>query len=158
MSNMTDETLKHFLKNERKEKLYEPVRTMFSVINMIYFQAPQGEEKNKLLLLRLHEAKAEVLSLDPSWSMNRLIDLLITQMFDRIDNIDITQDWDSEFNLEQFKKLQERMTFFKHLHPNWRLGPREVAEYSNCTCELCYQVRHPIKKDDLEEIKSLTIS
>jgi len=50
------------------------------------------------------------------------------------------------------------MIFFKHLHPNWRLGLREVAEYSNCTCELCYQVRHPMKKDDLEEIKSLTIS
>jgi hypothetical protein len=90
--------------------------------------------------------------------MNRLIDLLITQMFDRIDNIDMTQNWDSDFNLEQFKQLQERMAFFKHLHPNWRLGPREVAEYSNCTSELCYQVRYPIKEDDLEELKSLTIS
>ena len=117
MSNTTDETLKHFLKNERKEKLYEPVRTMFSVINMIYFQAPQGEEENKLLLLRLHEAKAEVLSLDPSWSMNRLIDLLITQMFDRIDNIDITQDWDSEFNLEQFKKATRKDDIFQTFTP-----------------------------------------
>jgi hypothetical protein len=158
MSNVTDETLKHFLKNERRQKLYEPVRTMFSVLNMIYFQVTQGEEKNKLLLLRLHEAKAKVLSLDPGWSMNRLIDLLIMQMFDRIDKIDTTQNWDSNFNLEQFKKLQERMTFFKHLHPNWRLGPRDVSEYSNCTCELCYQVRYPVKEDDLEEIKSLTIS
>ena len=74
MSNVTDETLTHFLKNERRQKLYESARTMFSVINMIYFQAPQGEQKNKVLLLRLHEAKAKVLSLDPSWSMNRLID------------------------------------------------------------------------------------
>jgi hypothetical protein len=65
MSNVPDETLKHFLKNVRRQKLYEPVRTMFSVINMIYFQAPRGEDKNKLLLLRLHEAKAKVLSLDP---------------------------------------------------------------------------------------------
>jgi len=158
MSNMTNDTLSHFLKAERKEKLIEPVRTMSSVINMIYFQAPHGEEKNKLLLLRLHEEKAKVLSLDPSWSMNRLIDLLITQMFNRIDNIDINQSWDSGFNLEQFKKLQERMVFFKHLHPNWRLGPRKVAEYSNCTSELCYQVRYPSKEDVLEEIYSLSIS
>ena len=62
MSNVTDETLKHFLKNERRQKLYEPARTMFSVIYMIYFQALQGEEKNKPLLLRLHEAKAKELT------------------------------------------------------------------------------------------------